>query len=334
MTAAQRWVLETRPDGVPGADCFRLEEYDAAKPEGGVLARVEYFSIDPGMRSRLSGDSYSAALGLGEVIESAGLARIIDSDTDKFAPGDLVMAGTGWQSHLASSGKGLVKLDEGLFQGKLTVTAAIGVLGIPGLTAYFGLSDLGQPSPGETLLISSAAGTVGATAGQIGKMKGLTVVGIAGSDDKCAYLKALGFDHAINYRTTDDLTGAIGAACPGGVDIVFDNVGGETLDAAIANTNPRARLVISGAVSEYNRPVPRGIRNTTRFITHRLRMEGLVVFDYVKDFPAAQMEMAGWIQSGALSYREEIVEGIEAAPAAFTALFDGSPAFGRRIIKL
>jgi len=333
MVKAQHWVLAQRPDGIPAPHCFALEAFDAVAPQGGILAETLFFSIDPGMRSRLSGDSYSAALKLGEVIESAGIARIIESDNDRFAVGDLVMAGTGWQSHIASSGKGLVKLDPALFSGKLSLTAAIGVLSIPGLTGYFGLLDLGAPQQGETLLVSSAAGTVGATAGQIGKLKGLTVVGLAGSDDKCAYLKELGFDEAINYRT-DDLGGAIKAACPKGVDIYFDNVGGEMLDTAIGCMTPKGRIVISGAMSEYNRASPRGIRNTLAFITHRLRMEGLVVFDYVKDFPKAQMEMAGWIQSGALRYSEEIIEGIEQAPAAFAGLFDGGPTYGRRIIKL
>ncbi len=333
MVKAQKWVLAERPQGIPGPGCFSLETFEADAPQGGLLAQTLYFSIDPGMRSRLSGDSYSAALELGEVIESAGIARVIESQNKRFSVGDLVMAGTGWQSHIASSGKALVKLDPALFQDKLSLTAAIGVLGIPGLTAYFGLLDLGSPQEGETLLVSSAAGTVGATAGQIGKLKGLTVVGLAGSDDKCAYLKALGFDAAINYRT-DDLEGAIRAACPQGVDIYFDNVGGEMLDTAITCMTPKGRIVISGAMSEYNRDRPRGIRNTLHFITHRLRMEGLVVFDYVKDFPKAQMEMAGWIQSGALTYSEEIIEGIAHAPSAFAGLFDGSPAHGRRIIKL
>lgn len=336
MTSTHRkWVLAARPDGIPGADCFELQEAPLAEPgDGEVQVEMLYISIDPGMRSRLSGDSYSAALGLGEVIESAGIGRVLKSNADKFAAGDLVMAGSGWQSHLVSKPRGLVKLQEEMFQGPLTPTAAIGVLGIPGLTAYFGLLDLGQPKDGETVLVSSAAGTVGATTGQLAKLQGLRAVGIAGSDEKCNYLKELGFDAAINYKAVSSLEDAVHAACPDGVDIFLDNVGGATLDAGIANMNMGGRIIISGAVSEYNRPEPMGIRNTLQFITHRLRMEGLVVFDYAREFPKAQAEMAGWILEGRLKYREIIDEGLENAPASFAALFNGAEDYGRRIIKI
>lgn len=334
-TDAKQWVLASRPDGMPVPDNFELKTSTLPDLEDGqVLAQALYFSIDPGMRSRLTGDSYSPAMALGDVIESAGIARIAESRNDKFSEGDIVMGAFGWASHLVSNGRGLVKLDPSIFQGKLCLTAAIGVLGIPGLTAYFGLLDLGKPKAGETVLVSSAAGTVGATTGQIAKLQGLRAVGIAGGPEKCAYLEELGFDEAIDYRATDNLEAAIRAACPDGVDIFLDNVGGETLDAGIACMNQKGRIIISGAVSEYNRPQPVGIRNTLAFITHRLRMEGLVVFDYAKEFGKAQMEMAGWIQSGRLSYREQIFDGIEQAPAAFLGLFNGDAGFGRRIVKL
>eukprot|EP00913_Durusdinium_trenchii_P004972 g4618.t1 len=237
------------------------------------------------------------------------VGEVVQSNNEKFAVGDLVTGGFGWQSHALSNGRGLAKLDASMFQGPLRVTAAIGVLGIPGLTSYFGLQDLGQPKEGETVLISSAAGPVGATAGQIAKMKGCRTIGIAGSKEKCAYVTGeLGFDACINYKEVANLEDAIKGACPDGVDIYFDNVGGEMLDAAIANTNERARIIISGAVSEYNKAEPRGIRNTLRFITHRLRMEGLVVFDYFKQFRDAQAEMGGWIMQGKLIYTEDISE--------------------------
>lgn len=335
MTTHQKWVLAKRPDGIPAAECFELQEAPLGEP-GDKEVQVEtlYISIDPGMRSRLTGDSYSAALGIGEVIESAGLGRVTQSNNDRFQVGDVVMGAFGWQSHLVGKPSGLIKIDPNMFQGPLTLTAAIGVLGIPGLTAYFGLLDLGTPKEGETVLVSSAAGTVGATTGQIAKMKGLKAVGIAGSDEKCAYLKDLGFDETINYRAVDDMEAAIRAACPDGVDIYLDNVGGAMLDAAIANANERGRLIISGAVSEYNRPQPVGIRNTLQFITHRLRMEGLVVFDYAAEFAKAQMEMAGWIMEGKLKYAEIIEDGIENAPTSFQALFNGDEGFGRRIVKV
>ncbi|HUD52805.1 NADP-dependent oxidoreductase, partial [Parvibaculum sp.] len=257
------------------------------------------------------------------------------SNNEKFKPGDRVTGGFGWASHALSNGRGIQKLDPALYHGKLRPTAAIGVLGIPGLTSYFGLLDLGQPKEGDTVLISSAAGPVGATAGQIAKMKGCTVVGIAGSKTKCDYVRSLGFDRAIDYREVADLRGAIAETCPGGIDIYFDNVGAEMLDAAILNMKEHGRIVVSGQVSEYNRAEGElhGIRNVTRFITHRLRMEGLVVFDYFKDFRAAQTEMAGWIHDGKLVYTEDISEGLENSAAAFIGLFEGEN-LGRRLIRV
>lgn len=331
----RRWVLNEAPSGLPDDNTFRLDSFDpGALEDGEVLVAVRYISIDPGMRSRLSGDSYSAAMAPGEVIESAGLGEVIDSKNEKYAVGDWVMGATGWTSHVKGKPRGLVKIQKEIFQGPLTITAAIGVLGIPGLTAYFGLKDLGSPKEGETVLVSSAAGTVGATTGQIAKMMGLNAVGIAGGADKCGYLKEIGFDGVIDYKAESDLRKAIRTACPDGVDIYLDNVGGEMLDAAISNMNERGRLVISGAVSEYNRDKPVGIRNTLDFISKRLRMEGLVVFDYAADFQKAQMEMAGWIMEGKLSYREIITDGLENAPAAFGDLFNGADVYGRRIVKV
>ena len=334
-TRAQRWVLASRPEGKPRAENFRLETVtlpDIGEHE--LLIRTEYHSVDPGMRGRLSGDSYTAALPVGETIDSAMVGVVEASNNEKFAVGDRVTGGFGWVTHAISNGRGVQKLDPALYHGKLRPTAAIGVLGIPGLTSYFGLLDLGRPKEGDTVLISSAAGPVGATAGQIAKMKGAHVVGIAGSQEKCDYVKGLGFDDCFSYRGAD-LRTAISAACPDGVDIYFDNVGGEMLDAAILNMKEHGRIVVSGQVSEYNRAENelRGIRNVTRFITHRLRMEGLVVCDYFKQFHGAQAEMAGWIHAGKLVYTEDISEGIEGSAAAFIGLFEGEN-LGRRLIKV
>jgi len=338
---ARRWTLAKRPEGIPTADCFALAENDIGPVQDGwAIAEMSHISIDPGMRSRLSGDSYAAVMEIGETIESAGIGHIVATGSDKLAVGDLVMTGSGWTSHAHLPAKAFVKLDPSLFQAPLTQTAAIGILGIPGMTAYFGLLDLGAPEKGgamkegETVLVSSAAGTVGAATGQIAKIKGLRAVGIAGSKEKCDWLLSIGFDAAINYKDAAPLKDQINAACPHGVDIYLDNVGGEMLDTAISCMNQNGRLIISGAVSEYNRAEPVGIRNTLDFISKRLRMEGLVVFDYARQFPKAQMDMAGWIMSGALTYREEIIDGLENAPTAFAALFDGSPVFGRRIVKV
>jgi NADPH-dependent curcumin reductase CurA len=333
MTDYKKWTLAKHPDGVPQEDCFALESFTPDAPQDGqVLIKTHYFSLDPGMRGRLSGDSYAAGLKIGDTIESAGIGEIIASGSERFQPGDMVVGGLGWTEALLHPDRGLQKLDPALFDDKVAMTATIGVLGVPGLTAWFGLQDLGQPQTGETLLISSAAGPVGATCGQIAKTLGLSVIGLAGGAEKCAYLQNLGFDAVINYKAEKDLTKAIAAACPDGVDIYFDNVGGEMLDAAILNMKPKGRIVVSGQVSEYNRETPLGIRQTTRFITHRLRMEGLVVYDYAKQFPEAQAALAALIRDGKLAYKEDISAGIEDAPRAYAALFAGAN-FGRRLIK-
>jgi NADPH-dependent curcumin reductase CurA len=333
MTEYKRWALAKHPSGVPSEDCFALESFTLDAPQDGqVLIKTHYFSLDPGMRGRLSGDSYAAGLKIGDTIESAGIGEVIASKSERFAVGDMVMGGLGWTQALTHPDRGIQKLDPALFDDKVAMTATIGVLGVPGLTAWFGLQDLGQPQAGETLLISSAAGPVGATCGQIGKTLGLSVIGIAGGADKCAYLTDLGFDAVIDYKAEGNLVKAIEAAAPDGVDIYFDNVGGEMLDAAILNLKPKGRIVVSGQVAEYNREKPVGIRQTTRFITHRLRMEGLVIYDYAKQFPEAQATMAALIRDGKLAYKEDISDSIEDAPRAYAALFAGAN-FGRRLIK-
>ena len=333
MTEYRRWTLAKHPSGVPSEECFALESFTPDEPQDGqVLIKTHYFSLDPGMRGRLSGDSYAVGLKIGDTIESAGIGEIIASGSERFAVGDMVMGGLGWTEAVLHPDRGLQKLDPALFDDKVSMTATIGVLGVPGLTAWFGLRDLGQPQAGETLLISSAAGPVGATCGQIGKTLGLNVIGIAGGPDKCAYLQGLGFDAMIDYKAEDNLAKAIAEACPDGIDIYFDNVGGEMLDAAILNMKSNGRIVVSGQVSEYNRKNPVGMRQTTRFITHRLRMEGLVVYDYAKQFPEAQAAMATLIRDGKLAYKEDISDDIADAPREYAALFGGAN-FGRRLIK-
>jgi len=330
----RRFVLAARPQGVPQPADFRLEEDQLPDlQDGEILIDNAFVSVDPGMRSRLSAASYAPVLGLGETVESAGVGRVRESRNPKFSPGQWVSGGFGWTDRVLSTGKGVLRLDPALYDGPVKPTAAIGILGIPGLTAYFGLIDLGSPKEGEILYVSSAAGTVGATAGQIGKILGLTVIGSAGGAEKCAYVKSLGFDHVIDRHQTPDLTAALRAAAPRGMDIYLDNVGGPAVDSAIANMRPKGRIVISGQISEYNRPEPVGIRNTLAFITHRLRMEGLVVFDYGAQFGEAQAKMAGWIRDGRLSFREDIVTGIENLPGAFAGLFSGD-AIGRKLVAV
>lgn len=327
----RRWVLAGRPTALPEPAHFRLEDGPLPEPaEEQALIAVSHVSVDPGMRARLSGDSYAPALPLGAVIESAGVGHVIASRAPKLKEGDAVSGGFGWQSHVLTDGRGVSVIpDRPAF---LPLTAYIGVLGIPGLTAFFGLTEIARLQAGDRLLVSSAAGPVGATAGQIGKLLGGTVAGIAGGPVKCAYLHEIGFDAAIDHRA-GDLEAALRAACAEGVDVYFDNVGGTVLDAALSVMRPRGRIAVSGQVSEYNRSTPVGIRNTTRFIPQRLSMTGFVVYDFAKQFGAARAQMTSWIESGRLTYREELVAGLENAPAAFLGLFSGD-AFGRRLISV
>lgn len=333
--AAQHWVLATRPDGVPKPSDFRAAMLDLPPlKDGEALIRVTHASVDPGMRGRLTGDSYAPALALGATIESAGLGEVIASRSARLPEGARVTGGFGWTTHALSDGRGVQVLDPALFSGRVRPTAAIGVLGVPGLTAYFGLGELGAPKGGETLLVSSAAGPVGATALQIGRALGLRTIGIAGGAAKRDYvLSEVRADACIDYKAEGDLTEAIRRAAPGGIDIFFDNVGGAQLDAAILNMAEGGRIVISGQVSEYNAATPRGIRWVTPFITRRLRMAGLVVYDYRKRFPEAQARLAAWIESGALTYREEIIDGFDNLPAAFIGLFEGAN-LGRRLVRM
>jgi len=334
MTALHRWVLAKRPQGVPHTDDFRLEETHVPElQDGQALIRVEHISVDPGMRSRLSGDSYAPALAVGATIESAGVGTVVASRNAKLKEGAQVWGGFGWQTHLVSDGRGVQPLDPGLYQGAIKPTAAIGVFGIPGLTAFFGMFEIAKPKAEQVVLVSSAAGTVGATAGQIAKILGCTAIGIAGSDAKCTYLQDIGFDTAINHKTAGDLTEAFKQAAPKGIDIYFDNVGGATLDGAILNLRRHGRIVVSGQISEYNATSPRGIRHTLPFITQRLRMEGLVVYDHAVQFNEARAQMAEWVRAGKLTYREEIIEGLDNAPSAFIGLFTGE-SFGRRLVHV
>lgn len=333
--SARRWTLQRRPDGLPRPADFGLEAFELPEiADGQALIGLTHVSVDPGMRSRLSGDSYAAALGIGATVESAGVGTVLKSRNAKLPDGATVMSGFGWTSHAVSDGRGVQVLDPGIFSGKVTPTASIGVLGIPGLTAYFGLTDLGKPQAGETLLVSSAAGPVGATALQIGRQLGLKTIGIAGRAAKRNYvLDELGADGCIDYHSQTDLAAAIRREAPDGIDIYFDNVGGVQLDAAILNMKQNGRIVVSGQVSEYNAAEPRGIRWVTPFITKRLRMEGLVVYDYRKRFPEAHARMAAWINESKLSYREEFIDGFEKLPEAFIGLFKGE-SFGRRLVRI
>lgn len=331
----RRWVLARHVEGAPTPEDFALEERPLAPPaEGRFNARIILHSVDPGMRSRLSGgDSYAGAMKIGEGVDGFCVAQVTDSQNPHFQPGDLIAAGGGWREHLVSDGRGYIQK---ITDRRVPLGAWIGVLGIPGMTAWFGMHRVAQAKEGETLLVTSAAGPVGATAGQIGKKLGMRVVGIAGGPRKCAWLRdEAGFDAVIDYKAEADLTAAIRAACPEGVDVLFDNVGNESVDRVLPLMKLRGRVVVSGQVADYNvAPADRvGLKNTDVFITHRVRMEGLVVFDDIRQFAAAQSQLADWIADGSLKIAIEEFDGLEAAPEAFCGLFRGEN-FGRRLVRL
>ena len=329
------WVVAEYPDGVPGASDFDLVETDLPDlGDGDLLVRNTLISVDAGVRSRLNRDSYRPQARIGEVVDGFCVGTVEASNNPKFTVGDRVSSGVGWQEHYVSNGRGLLRLDEAIFSPPITDGAAIGVLGVSGLTAYFGTLRLGEPVEGETVLVSSAAGTVGATAGQIARIAGCRVVGIAGGPAKGSYVTdELRFDECIDYKAVDDLAGAVSDACPDGVDVYFDNVGGATLDAAIVNMNTRGRIAMVGQLAEYNEPEPRGAHQVLEFVERRLRMQGMVVFDFLREFKGAMAEIAGWIRSGDLVYREEIIDGFENLPTAFSGLFTGDT-LGRRLVRV
>lgn len=332
----QRRVVLDRPiSGKPKPDDFRIVEAQVPDlSDGQIRFRILHASVDPGVRSRLSGgDSYSAALKPGETIDGFAIGEVIESRNEKWRAGDRAALGAGWCDHHVSDGKGYLQK---ITDDRPPLTAWIGVLGVPGLTAWFGLHRVAGVKEGETLLVTSAAGPVGATAGQIAKQRGLRVIGIAGGADKCAWLDSVDFDVTIDRHATSDLAAAIRAAAPKGIDVLFDNVGNAMVDMALPLMRPRGRIVVSGQVADYSTPMPErvGLKNTDRFITHRLRMEGLVVFDDIRAFPEAQTQMADWIVEGKLRLKEERFSGIEAMPRAFCDLFESGATFGRRIVDL
>jgi len=329
----RRIVLAARPTGFPKESDFRLEQKPISPlGEGKFLARIEYLSLDPYMRGRMAaGKSYVAPIEIDDVMTGGAVARVIESKHPGFAVGDYVNGLFGWQDYATSDGAGVMKVDPKV----APVSTALGVLGMPGLTAYFGLLDVGNPKAGETVVVSAASGAVGAVVGQIAKLKGCRAVGIAGSDEKCAYIRdELNFDAAINYKSTPDLSQAVAEACPQGVDVYFDNVGGEILDATLRHINQRARIVICGMIAEYNlEKPPVGPRAGRYLLVNRARMEGFIVFDYRQRYAEGLNALAEWLRGGQIKYREDIVEGLENAPRAFLGLLNGKN-FGKLLVRV
>jgi NADPH-dependent curcumin reductase CurA len=331
---ARQVVLAAHVAGVPRVSDFRIETVDLSDPDQGqVLVRNHYVSVDPGMRGRLSAEaSYTAPVPIGGVLGLASVGRVVASRHPDFAEGDWVAGLLGWREAALSDGRGLRRIPEG----PIPPSAHIGVLGVPGLTAYFGLLDIGQPKPGETVLVSTAAGAVGSAVGQIARTRGARAVGIAGGPAKCRWLvEEIGFDAAIDRLAEPDIAAAVARESPGGVDVFFDNVGNTLVDPVLPLMRPHGRIVVCGQTADYNlAPEQRqGLRNTRAFIAARLKMQGLVVFDYAADFPRAWGELAAWVLDGRLRYREDVVDGIDALPGALIGLFRGEN-FGRRLGRL
>ena len=320
----RRLVLAQRPTHAVDDSIVRLEEQESPRPgPGQALARVRYLSIDPTIRTWMDDrPGYLPPIGIGEVIRSGGIAEVTESASDRYAPGDLLFGMTGWQDWvLADEGAGAMRrLPAGV-----SPTAALSVFGMTGMTAYFGITDVGRVKEGDVVVVSGAAGATGSVVGQIARIKGAsTVVGIAGSDEKCAWIvDELGFDAAINYKT-DDVPAALRRTCPDDIDLYFDNVGGEILNACLGRLALRGRVVICGAISGYNddsRPV--GPSNYINLIRRRGRMEGFLILDYFDRFAEGQAEMTKWVTEGRIKWAEHVVEGLEHAPDALNLLFSG-----------
>jgi hypothetical protein len=326
-------LLVSRPAGMPELANFKL--IDAAVPQpkdGEVLLRTLYLSVDPYMRGRMSDrKSYVPPFALNDVINGGGVGEVIQSNAATFHPGDIVTGMLGWQLYSVAKAAELRKIDPNL----APVTTALGVLGMPGLTAYFGLLDIGQPKSGETVLVSGAAGAVGMTVCQIARTKGCRVVGIAGSDEKNRYLENdLGVDATVNYKTAGDLKRALNDACPAGVDVYFDNVGGEISDAALPLINHGARIAVCGQISLYNLEKPDvGPRIQPYLLVKSALMKGFIITDYAARFGEGVAQLTQWLAQGKLKYAENIVAGFENAPRAFLALFAGEN-LGKQLVRV
>lgn len=334
MTAQvnRQWRLAARPVGMIKETDFQFTTEPVPEiKDGQVLVRNQYLSLDPTNRGWAAADTYLPAVKIGDVMRGGTIGVVEQSRNERFPQGTLVQGLLGWQDYAVSEGAGLTILPD---NPAIPPTAFMGLFGHIGLTAYFGLLDVGEPKAGETLVVSAAAGAVGSLVGQIGKIIGCRVVGIAGSDEKCRWItEELGFDAAINYKTEPVLE-SLKKHCPKGIDIYFDNVGGKILDAALALINLGARVVICGLISQYNatEPVP-GPYNFTNILIRRARVEGFIVMDYMPRAQEAVAALSKWLAEGKIKYRVEIIEGLENAPQGLTKLFDGSNS-GKLIVKV
>ena len=336
-TQNRQWVLASRPHGAPTVENFRLEKTSVPQPEEGqLLLRTVYLSLDPYMRGRMSdAPSYSPPVEIGAVMVGGTVSRVEQSQHPDYPVGEWVLSYSGWQDYALSDGTGLVKLGSN----PQHPSWALGILGMPGFTAYMGLLDIGQPKAGETLVVAAATGPVGATVGQIGKIKGCRVVGIAGGEEKCRHaVEVLGFDRCIDHHA-DDFAQQLKQACPEGIDIYYENVGGKVFDAVLPLLNTSARVPVCGLVSGYNAtdlppgPDRLGLLMGT-ILKKRIRMQGFIIAqDYGDRIDEFQQEMGRWVNEGKIHYREQVTDDLENAPQAFIGLLEGKN-FGKVVIRV
>ncbi|MBT3479186.1 MAG: NADP-dependent oxidoreductase [Candidatus Marinimicrobia bacterium] len=328
----KQFKLISRPIGMPTRENFEYSELSTPSlKEGELLVQSKYISLDPAMRGWMNdGKSYIPPVGLGEVMRAGGVGEVLESNNPKFIKGDFVQGLLGVQSHPISNGEQLTKIDPNL----APLPLYLSLFGLTGMTAYFGLLSVGEPKEGDTVLVSGAAGATGSVVGQIAKIKGCRVVGIAGGQEKCDYIiNELGFDAAIDYKS-DNLLRALKTSCPDGVDVFFDNVGGDILNLVLTQINMNARVVICGAISQYNNTTPiKGPDNYLSLLVNRARMQGFIVFDFASQYGEAAKQMGQWLAEGKLKSKEHIVEGIDTFPETLLMLFSGEN-FGKLMLKV
>ncbi|SDH77424.1 NADP-dependent oxidoreductase [Pseudomonas panipatensis] len=331
-TLNRQFLLAKRPLGAIDPDTFSYVETPLGEPgPGQILVRNLYLSLDPAMRGWMNdAKSYIAPVGLGEVMRALGVGEVIASQNPAFAVGDHVNGALGVQDYFLGEPKGFYKVDAK----RAPLPLYLSALGMTGMTAYFGLLDVGQPKAGDTVVVSAAAGAVGSVVGQVAKIKGCRVIGIAGGAEKCRYLiDELGFDGAIDYKH-EDVAAGLKRECPKGVDVFFDNVGGDILDAVLARLAAKARVVICGAISQYNnKQAVKGPANYLSLLVNRARMEGMVVMDYANRFPEGLKDMATWLAEGKLKSKEDVVDGLQHFPQTLLKLFSGEN-FGKLVLKV
>lgn len=336
-TVNRKLVLAQRPKGEPTKDTLKLvEEAIPTAADNQMLLRTEYLSLDPYMRGRMSdAPSYAAPVEIGDAMVGGTVAQVVTSNVEGFAPGDWVLSYNGWQDYALSDGTGVTNLGESPEH----PSWALGILGMPGFTAWAGLIQIGAPKPGETIAVAAATGPVGATVGQIGKLLGCRVVGIAGGDEKCTYaVEELGFDACLNHKV-DDFQEQLANACPEGIDVYFESVGGKVLDAVMPLLNSNARVPVCGLVSQYNATeLPEGPDRMNwlmgQILRKKIKVQGFIIFDdFGHLYPDFAKEMSVWVEGNKISYKEEMIDGLENAPEAFVGLLKGEN-FGKRVIRV